>query len=934
MKRPGRRGYPSPADRVGARGRLPRPPRAFEGRAAELAWLEERLPESPLIVVSGAAGFGKTGLVTTALARAGRAEEATYHSAHEAPSVAGLLRAVAASLAARSGERAEPGASGSSAEDLASVVLELGERAGCTVILDDLHAADERGVERFLLTIARFATRGRFVVVTRAAPRHPDLREDAIRIGPLGHEELCRLGSRLDPALEPSAVAALAARAGGSVGRLRTLVLVGEQDLASGVLAGLSPDARRYALALSALRVPVLLPEAIASELERLGLSRALPTGHCLDDGARAALDGLVDRSEARAAALEVLDGDTSREHALEALRLTAEEGDTERAVALSSRHARQLLGAGYAPELFEALAPIGHPEIVAHRLACAERMGGGDALGWATALPPPASHAHRLIWCRLLAYAGFLDRAYAAVRGIVEEGAVGVEIEAQLVLSGLLRHLGDLDGAERLLRDLVPTSPLETIERDLRRVVLLMSRGDTEGALKLLGATPADPPDLEPAERVRLRTWRLSALLTAGRYRDLLAVLGSSDPPADRTGTDLHAHLAVAVETGAFALAERLQTRLRPAMDHAPTIRFGVQFCRARVAYAQGAWETVDELLGPLLSDAAAAGMSDLVAWGTGLRAACDVARTPGAELWPWPSGLPAAKGTSDALLRAHARVLEARSGRGAVVDEPARGGATDVEVVALRAAAEAALAAGDVARADTLAKRALWLSREHLLAIEEALVLALLLEVRMVTPRADAAVRAEAASLAEELQRAGERLGSARFAADVALAGVWITGARDALERVAAQEASPSARRRARAILGHEVALDALDRRVVAAIEPRRAGYLVLDPGRRVVELPSGREVDLGGARLFARLLETLVRGGGHASKESLVKEAWDLRDYHPHRDDKRLQVAVFRLRRLLEDDAKRPGLLLLDGDGYRIAAPVRLASSPERM
>src|SRR5262249_6965875 len=109
-------------------------------------------------------------------------------------------------------------------------------------------------------------------------------------------------------------------------------------------------------------------------------------------------------------------------------------------------------------------------------------------------------------------------------------------------------------------------------------------------------------------------------------------------------------------------------------------------------------------------------------------------------------------------------------------------------------------------------------------------------------------------------------------------------------------------------------------------------------LDEERGEVWLPAGRTVDLRPTPLLLRLLSALADAGGMASKEDLVITAWGEREYHPLRHDNRLQVAVRKLRRLVEDRPAAPARLLTTSDGYalgdgfaRIARPgLRSAAS----
>jgi len=57
-------------------------------------------------------------------------------------------------------------------------------------------------------------------------------------------------------------------------------------------------------------------------------------------------------------------------------------------------------------------------------------------------------------------------------------------------------------------------------------------------------------------------------------------------------------------------------------------------------------------------------------------------------------------------------------------------------------------------------------------------------------------------------------------------------------------------------------------------------------------------------------------------------LARAVWNVREYHPLRDDKRIQVAFMRLRRAVED-GKRPRRILSTPEGYAVGAeePMRV-------
>jgi hypothetical protein len=160
-------------------------------------------------------------------------------------------------------------------------------------------------------------------------------------------------------------------------------------------------------------------------------------------------------------------------------------------------------------------------------------------------------------------------------------------------------------------------------------------------------------------------------------------------------------------------------------------------------------------------------------------------------------------------------------------------------------------------------------------------------------------------------------------------------------AIEAIAAEiDVAPIAARRARALLGGHPPLDAVDRAVVAALRARRglAGLSVVvspepewapgwrwEEGALRVVLPDGRGVDLVSRSVQAALLSALARAGA-ASKEELVRAAWGVREYHPLRDDKRLQVAIRALRETVEDDAREPRRVVTTASGYALGGHER--------
>jgi DNA-binding response OmpR family regulator len=101
----------------------------------------------------------------------------------------------------------------------------------------------------------------------------------------------------------------------------------------------------------------------------------------------------------------------------------------------------------------------------------------------------------------------------------------------------------------------------------------------------------------------------------------------------------------------------------------------------------------------------------------------------------------------------------------------------------------------------------------------------------------------------------------------------------------------------------------------------DEREPPSVELDPLRRVAVLAGGREVPLGALPIAFRLLEELLAAPEGATKEHLARTVWERRRYEPARDDKRMQMAVRRLRVLIERDPAAPEYLVTTPMGYAI-------------
>jgi hypothetical protein len=321
-------------------------------------------------------------------------------------------------------------------------------------------------------------------------------------------------------------------------------------------------------------------------------------------------------------------------------------------------------------------------------------------------------------------------------------------------------------------------------------------------------------------------------------------------------------------------------------------------------------------------------------MAWSLAAKTDVDIVVSPPAR-FEEPAISDAGFGTmAVALLEAFRTIASARRGEPrelSLKGEPP----ADIAVIVERARGELALAHDDPLGAIAHFERGIEIARIAGLALDEVLLLSLVVDARLLlATRSDARLTRYAVA---ELKTFAEGIGATRFIAEARLGG-WLALAPDERDAVTPLEladsnASPIASRRAKAILGQQVVLDALDRRIVEtatrATLSEAASLIVLDLGARALRLPAGSRIDLSASELGLRILEVLARMGGRASKEALVKHAWQQSSYHPHKDDRRLHVAIHRLRHVIENEPTAPELILRDGDDYRLAVPIRVGS-----
>ncbi len=932
--------------------RLPNPPTTFVGREPELAFVREATARGRVVLVSGPGGIGKTALVRQVLFSMGRDAVERAIALSVGPSDASaeeLVIELLGALARATGRRAPRGILSSESELFATCV-DLADRAGALVVIDDAHHTTAPLFAELLSSVAGYARSSRFLVTSRSELIVDGAEGQTITVGPMSDGELAMLAQVWSRGLSERAARAAAADAEGSPFWLRQRLAAGRGASASlrrTILDGLDPAATAWTRSLAWIEAPVPVRAlddfapgrpplaSIAGALERRGLLERTSDGVRLAAVARSVLregDALDDERALLAAALM---RSAAPAATVEALRLQLALGLGREAETVTDERLGLVLAAGLAPRLWQVLERTSRPRFARIKLRTAVELGGGRALAWALGSEMPSEPVDRLAWIRVRGYAGRLAEASREADALVEALAgVGDEVafEAWYFSIRCLVTLG-LSGPAlaRCARDDLATTDDRCALIDGWRARALVLAGADRAALELVERLETNIAVCADAVRQDVQIQRAIVLLELGRVAAAHAafdeVASGYDQSSELRGAQrrLVRETTIAVEMGNLSAAERTVATLDAAAVDSAELSLLLARIRLRIAVARGD--------GPR----AAAALRDLDRNAGVLDSAYWQAWIPGAKYaWALLVAEPADAGSpADAPLVPLARALAAlhevvSTGRTTKLDDTLPTERIDAAVVSRMAASRAALLANEPALARDEAFAAISLAEAHGLALWGA-------EARLAL--ADALLVMGPSSVSEVADWLGafaERSGSLRFANEAAFYRACSRepelGPFDSLAR--SEAGAVAATRRSRALLGFGSKLDRVDRAVTDQLAGRigmqhvregasyRAG-LLLDTRRGRARLPDGAEIDLGGKPLSMRLLLTLFERGGAASKADLVKAAWSLADYHPFRDDKRLQVAMGRLRSVLRDDQAEPRLIVTTADGYRFAS-----------
>lgn len=921
---------PSPIS-VPLQARVPNPPRLFVGREAEAAALAQVLSAGPVAVVEGAQGLGKTSLVAHTLRAQPALEARTIQlNVARAGGLFPWLEALREALCAATGQR--PPVPDGGVVPWTVEALRLAERAALAVVADDTGEVADDALCPVVEILARHARASRWVFVRHQPLPLLALLEQTVSVGPLDDAAMLELAHGLAVGGSPLPTAEIAA-CGGSPLRLRQAVLAAR-------MAPAKATARRV-LAVSRSPMPVQQLQGMtgldAAEIdalaeggaaERVGDLVGLTERSRAEVLADASADELsVHRDALLAAAIPDDPADL-----LERIRLLGEAGRVQALDDLLRTRLLALVDAGRCASLWAVLAPhVTHPALQPHGLALAALSRSDPSLlQWALDQPEPEAPVARWRWAQALFHAGQRVRARDTLRTLAPAGLGPYAVEAAVNRAEMELRTGDRAGAEAALSAVEATaqSPQDRARLAAMWVTLhatTLNYAAADAAMGTLQTAWAQTP--ANAQRAAFDEYASAALYlgrNAAVFEAAQAVLGTD--ALDHGPLTLRSTLLVALTRDLRLAAVQALCAGRAALREQPHVVDRVfTYCgavaalhRGQIAQARVALHGPSDGEAPLIR---LQGLrAELAGWEGQPTATEPTARAPNA-----PAGLITALMVERERLRAELRPPALTPPPGVEANVFLHG------QYALNAAVHK-LVTGDLAAAAQMLAVVAERAERH-------------------RTRLLAATAAELGADGAWLQ--GDRLahrrwidaldGLAQHAPSDRLAAIarfhraltpFDPAALAALARQAA--VAPRVARRAQALLGGLAPLDRLDRAVLALLphptwtnrgadEPWSPGWGASATARQVW-LPDGATHSVGPRSNHLAVLGVLAAAGGAADKDALVEALWG-DAYDPRIHDRRIYMAVNRLRQRLGDDAGEPRMVITTPDGgYAIGRGLR--------
>lgn len=935
------------------RHRLPNASPLFTGRKEEGAALAAAVRRARVVVLWGLGGAGKSTLVLKTLQkrfarRVPRTLFVALRPGVTAPDVE-VARVLGQTGGGNRGAIDWPGLDAGS-EALATAVIDLAESGPWWIVLEDLQHADADRVRAFLEFFGRYARDARIIATSRVDPGLDTAAGIALPLGGMSEADLTRMARRARPKLTTSGARDAARAAAGSPWRLLQALSPGKVPESG---RALTPEQEAFLLRLAMVQVPVPRatleafappPEPVESMVRR-GLLESSGAGVRVHDVVRGMLpswSGLERDGAHVAAGRALLDADDPAA-ILEGARLLVHAGRLSEAAGIAAK-ADRLLADGFGPALWELIGGIHEPALESVRLRCAADIGSADAVARVRE-PSGTSLRDLLDWARVCRHAGDLKRA-AEVAGEVQRRTTDPALAFE---GGLLRCRCRivLGAADEVLDDaqrLVAPGADDAARRDALVAQALTYVGRSEEAASMALALRASLARLSPTARVEVGVGIARVLYDATRLAEadailesVLETLGPSAALRSHGRNALHLKTYIAQDRGKIAEVRAL---LKRRSSESFVLRASARAVDATLRVATGELAGLEDFLVTSIEDAERMGNRNYRDMADGMRVR--LASILGKRAAASPPG----EGeTPDPTIRAlrslwsfqNAQRHREAPSRDAFPDPATLAGNIELRVLARSVWAEWSLLQGDAASARADAGIAVKWAEDAGLALAESEALLVFADVLSVEGRQD-----DLEQVLDRLDALAASLPSPRLRDETRFHRAARAGDPSALEVLAGSKAGPAAARRARALLGERVPLDAIDALLVEAIRrlpewrvvetlarPPLASGLSgwgIDESRAAVWLGDGRTVPFAKKPLSFRILAALAGRGGAATKEELVRAVWSEVEYHPLHHDNRLQLAILKLRRAIENDPARPELLVATPEGYALRAPVR--------
>lgn len=910
--------------KIPLRSRLPNPSPLFVGREHEVEALAVILERSPVALVRGPGGIGKTSLALhTLIQRYPKQRSRAVFvpiPPDEPPDQVRLSLAQVLLDCSGAGDAVDIPSMRGDPEELVAAALDLAEEGSHWVLIDDLQHSDASEMAELVRQLSAYARDSRWIITTRATGAHPDLEGCVLDLDKLAPSALAELARTLDAKRAPGDLQAAITASAGSPWRLKQYLAVGPSAVDDESIVGaLSKPSREFLRTLTLLEAP--LPNdalaAVVAMPDETALTSLENRGLIVRDGSGLRVHGQVadllfggarnepQHVERRLEIARALAARTEPDALLQALRLFHQLGNLDAMVELLDGVAHELLGLGFAPRIWAAIGASSDPRLSLWKLRCAAELGNSTVLA-AVGTPSLSDDRDQLAWAATQYLVGEPAEARRLAKDLESRAAnQDTATAAALLAARCALRLGHASEAEEELSRHSP-SGAHRLGHDalLARVGACLDRpgADAQAAAVLARADGGVDPEvlLDLA----------GAFLRSGDR-------GRADATIDRVLTSPRGGRAsLLVARRAMLLRARIQ------LSRGDTVECERLLELVR-PYARGA-----SILRPLLIE-----LDTERRMSIGDLDGLDASVQRGLELAQHADSACASRlqQLRRELRRRHAKPLAEPEGGGSLW-EPTSSRRLREDLSALHACRLESEPTDLLEEARRIARDAHSLGL-RLIEADAELVVA---DVLLSELNSEALTKS-----AQRLETLAETLGAARLLDHAA----FHEHHRDiaVLERLASQmHSAPIIARRARALLGETVLLDATDERAVAAARTEWLGRTVvrlrdvegaewtpawgLDHSRAAVWFPDGRTLPLDKKPLLWRVLITLAERGGEASKEQLINRAWGEPHYHALRHDAKLHVAIRTLRRLIETDPSNPTRLLTFADGYRLGGAVR--------